>query len=842
MSVTFRIALRELRGGLKGFWIFLLCLALGVGAIAAVGSVRLAIENGLSGEANTILGGDASMQFTYRYANDAEQAWIAENAVTVSEIVDFRSMVAVDHEGQLERGLVQVKAIDDVYPLYGEAVLSTGEDLQTVLDMADGLPGIVTEQVLIDRMGLKVGDILRLGATDFQLRAAIVSSPDSASDGFSFGPRVIVAADSLADSGLLSSGSLFNSHYRMIFPEGTSVENMKTDAVAEFLNTGMKWSDARNSTPTLTRFIVRMGAFLVIVGLAGLAVGGVGVSAAVRAYLDTKKETIATLKTLGATRNTIFGVYLIQITALAIVGVTAGLILGGGAVTILGPIFASNLPVPADFSIYAAPLIEAAIYGILTAMIFAIWPLARAVDIRAAGLFRDDIDGEQHLPRWYYVLFVFALVGLLIFTAASFSGLPTLALWASVGILASLGALALAARGTRRLAKRLSRARIARGRPAIRLALGSVGGPGGEAMSVILSLGLGLTVLASVGQIDSNMRGAITEELPKQAPAFFFLDIQNTQREGFLEIANNDEGVTRIDTAPMLRGIITGVNGQPAAEVFGDHWALQGDRGITYSAVPPNDIALTEGDWWAEDYTGPPIMSFSAPEAEELGLKLGDEITFNLLGRDITSTIVNFRAVDFSDMGINFLMVLNPSALETAPHTHIATVYAEPESEARLLRALANEYPNITAIRVRDAIDRVSVALNGIAAATRWGAAATLLTGLVVLIGAAAAGEKRRVYEAAVLKTLGATRARILSSFALRAAILGGAAGLVAIFAGGVSSWAVMTFVMEIDFNFDYLSGFSIVAGGALASLLAGLAFALRPLAARPAQVLRSKD
>ena len=838
MNVTLKVAARELRGGLKGFWIFLLCLAFGVAAIAAVGSVREAIEQGLESEANTILGGDASMEFTYRYADDAERAWMAQNASVVSEIVDFRSMVLV---GQ-ERGLVQVKGVDDVYPLYGELVLDTGEDLQAALNIANGMAGLVAEKALIDRMELKVGDTVRLGTKDFQLRGAILKEPDAATAGFSFGPRVIVSTDSLQDSGLLAAGSLFNSNYRMLLPEGTDAASLRSVAETNFKDSGMQWSDASNGTPGLSRFVERMGAFLVIVGLAGLAVGGVGVSAAVRAYLETKKATIATLKTLGATRNMIFAIYLMQITALAVVGVTAGLLMGGGIPALLGPMFAQTLPVPAHFGIYSGPLIEAAIYGMLTALIFTIWPLARAVDIRAAGLFRDEADATRHWPRWYYILGVATLVALLIGLAAWFSGIPTLALWSAFGVLLALGALALSAHGTKRLAGRLSRAKFARGRPTLRLALGSVGGPGGEAVSVILSLGLGLSVLATVGQIDSNMRSAITEELPEIAPAYFFVDIQNAQRDGFVEIANADSGILGVETAPMLRGIITRVNGQPAKEVFGDHWALNGDRGITYSATLPSETVLTEGEWWAQDYSGPPIMSFSAPEAEELGLKLGDEITFNLLGRDITSEIVNFRAVDFADMGINFLMVLNPSALESAPHTHIATVYAEPEAEAGLLRDLANEYPNITAIRVRDAIERVSVALRGIASATRWGAAATLLTGLVVLIGAAAAGEKRRVYEAAILKTLGATRGRILASFALRSIILGAAAGVVAILTGAIAGWAVMTNVMEVDFNFDYVSGFGIVAGGALASLLAGLAFALRPLSTRPAQVLRSSE
>ena len=842
MSVMFRIAFRELRGGLAGFRIFLLCLALGVMAITTVGSVRMAIEEGLEAESDAILGGDVSIQFTYRMASEIELAWMDENAEQVSQIVDFRSMVMFDDGATRERSLVQIKGVDGKYPLYGDVGLSGDMPLSAALAMTDGLPGLVAEQALLERLGAEIGDILRLGTAGFQLRAILTNEPDGAALGFNLGPRVIVETVALEGSGLMSAGTLFNSHYRLILPDGADETAMASDAKTVFGQSGMSWSDSSNATPTLSLFVERIGSFLIIIGLAGLAVGGVGVSAAVRAYLSTKNETIGVLKTLGASRAMVLAIYLTQIGVLATLGVAIGLILGAGIPVLVGPLLAQQLPVPANFTIYWEPIVEAAIYGMLTALIFTLWPLARAIDIRAAGLFRDEIDEGQKFPRWYYMLIIAGLVALLVGLSTWFAAVPKLALWSAFGVIMALGTLSITARGTKYIAARLARSRLARGRPALRSALGAVGGPGGETASVILSLGLGLSVLATVGQIDANMQTAISEELPTVAPAYFFLDILNDQRDEFVELVNANEDVTKIESAPMLQGMITEVNGRPAKEVFGNHWALEGDRGITYSAIPPNGVALTEGEWWAQDYTGPPLMSFTADDAEELGLVLGDQITFNVLGRDITSTITNFRDVEWSGMGINFLMVLNPAALENAPHSHIATVYAAPEAEGALLREVADAFPNITAIRVGDAIDQVTAALTGIASAIRWGAASTLITGFVVLIGAAAAGERRRVYEAAILKTLGATRARILGSFALRAGILGAAAGLIAIAFGGVAGYAVMTFVMEVDFTFEVVSAAAIVIGGALASLLAGLAFALRPLNARPAQVLRSRE
>jgi putative ABC transport system permease protein len=348
--------------------------------------------------------------------------------------------------------------------------------------------------------------------------------------------------------------------------------------------------------------------------------------------------------------------------------------------------------------------------------------------------------------------------------------------------------------------------------------------------------------LAAIGQIDSNLRGAIARDLPKVAPSYFVVDIQNNQLEGFRDLMAATPGVETVESAPMLRGVITRINGQPAAEVAGDHWVLEGDRGLTYSVTPPDGAVITAGTWWEPDYSGPPQISFAAEEAAEMNLSLGDEITINILGRDITATITSFREVDFSTAGIGFILSMNPAALAGAPHTHIATIYADEAAEAGILRDLAQAYPNITAIRVRDAIDRVSEVLRTIAAAVTYGALATLITGGIVLIGAAAAGERGRTFEAAVLKTLGATRGAILANFAMRSALLGAAAGLVAIAAGAAAGWGITRFVMDTDFVFEPISAIAIVAGGILVTLLAGLAFAWRPLAARPAGVLRARE
>ncbi len=835
-----RLARRELRGGLRGFRIFLACLALGVAAIAAVGSVRYAIQTGLTQEGAALLGGDAELEFTYRFATPEERAWMQKEAQAVSEVVDFRSLAVVQQETGPERALTQVKAVDASYPLLGEVGLNPDMSLSDALDGENTLPGAVMEQVLMDRLGLSLGDTFALGTQEFVLMAALTAEPDGAAGGFGLGPRTLVRTEDLSASGLLEPGTLFSTKYRLDLPDATALEVISAEAAETFDGTGMRWTDARNGAPGIAEFVGRLSAFLVLVGLSGLAVGGIGVSAAVRAYLSQKTETIATLRTLGADRATVFQTYMIQIGLLSGVGIAIGVVLGGLAPVILAPIIESQLPVPAVFSIYPQPLAEAALYGLLTAFLFTLWPLARTEEVRAATLFRDALTSARQIPRLSYVMATGLGLAILIAAAAWFSGSTELTLWTSGGLVGALVLLSVAAIAVRWLARR--GVPWSRGRPSLRWALAAISDPREGAGSVVLSLGLGLSVLAAVGQIDGTLRNAISGNLPEVAPSYFFVDIQKDQMPGFTERLETDPAVSRIESAPMLRGIITKINDQPAREVAGDHWVLEGDRGVTYSVFPPENARITAGEWWPEDYAGSPQISFAAEEAEEMGLNIGDNLTVNILGRDITATVTSLREVDFSTAGMGFIMSMNPSTLAGAPHSFIATVYADEQAEAAILRDLAGQFPNITAVRVRDAIDRVSGLLAGLASATSYGAGVSLLTGFLVLIGAAAAGEPARRYEAAILKTIGADRRRILLSFTLRAMLLGAAAGCIALLVGILGGWAVATYIFDTGFQVIWPSALGIVITGVVVTLGAGLMFALRPLSVRPARILRASD
>ena len=836
LGFAWKVAVRELRGGLSGFRVFLACLILGVAGIAAVGSVTSAIDRGLEAEGQAILGGDVGLAFSYRFANDTERAWMADRG-TVTEMVTMRSSLRFGDD----RVLAEVKGIDNAWPLYGTASVDPGT-LADALAVRDGLPGLVTERVVAERLGLKPGDNVRLGGGEFQYRGNLTAEPDRASGGFAMGPRVLTSVEGLRAAGMLQPGVLFRAEYRLRLPETADLAQARSQFRETFPQAGARWRDRNAAAPGISRFVGQLGAFLTIVGIASLAVGGVGIGAAVRGYLNRKVPVIAALRTLGATAGTVFAAYLFQVGLIAILGVLGGLFVGGGLVAWLGPVLAQDLPIPAEFTLYPIPLAEAALYGVLAAALFTLWPLAWILRVRPAELFRNETALPRRFPGWPVLVALVAIAAALIGSIIGLSVNPKLAAWCLGSIAAAFVVLRALGWVGARLARRLSHSRLAERRPVLRLALGAIGAPVAGTPGVVLALGLGLGVLATIGQIDANMQNLLRKQLPADAPSFFFVDIQNHDLEKFRGLIDEQDGTRKLATAPMLRGVITKLNGVPSGEAKIDPaaaWVLRGDRGVTYSKAVPEGAVITDGEWWDADYSGPPLVSFAEEEGRELGLSVGSTVTVNILGRPIQAKVANLRKVEWRGMGINFLMVLSPGALAGAPHTHIATLHADPGAEGQIMRKIGRELPGVTPVLVREQIVRVSDSLSQLGAATRWGALAVLLTGLAVLIGTAAAGEERRRSEAAILKVLGASRGSILASFALRAALTGLIAALVALLWASASAFGVITFVFQADYILPFWNTVLIILGGMGLSLAAGLLFARGPLSEKPARVLR---
>jgi putative ABC transport system permease protein len=834
-ATAIRFARRELRGGLGGFRIFIACLALGVAAIAGVGSLASGIVAGLESDGRALLGGDVEVRLTHRPAAPEERTWL-ETRGPVSEAAQLRAM-AFQAAGD-RRTLIELKAVDGAYPLYGAAQLEPEGDLKAALETRNGTPGAAVDDTLMVRLALKIGDSIRIGDATFEVRAVLAREPDRATEALSLGPRVMIALDALRGTGLLAPGSLVYYAYRTALPPGADAAAMQRAALETFPDAGWRVRTWKNGNPGLQQFIDRVGLFMVLIGLTALLVGGVGVGNAVKAYLDGKTNTIATLKCLGAEGGFIFRVYLAQVMMLASFGIVLGLVVGAGLPFLLVGLLGGLLPIAVKMSLYAAPLAMAALYGVLIALAFALWPLARAREVVPAGLFRDLVTPTRSWPRPVYVAATALVVGLLALIAILSSDERRFTIWFVVGAAGSFLVLRLVAEGLMRLARSAGRPRLA----ALRFGLANLHRPGAPTASVVLSLGLGLTLLVTVALIQGNLTRQVEDRLPGRAPAFFFVDVQSDQLAAFEQTVRAIPGAGTLESAPSLRGRITRVKDVSAdkAPVSAEQrWVLRGDRGLTYAADLPANSTLVEGEWWPKDYAGPPLLSLELEAAQGMGVGIGDTIAVNVLGREIEARVANLRRVEWGGFTINFVMVFSPNALAGAPHTALATVRADPGAEEAIFRAVTDRFPNVSAIRVKDALDQVNNLLGQIGLAIRGAAAVTLLAGVLVLAGAIIAGRRARTKDSVLLKVLGATRADVLRILLVEYALLGLVTAVIAGALGWIAALLVITQVMKMDF---VALPWVVVATAALsmaATMALGLAGTWRTLSQRPAPILR---
>jgi putative ABC transport system permease protein len=841
-----RLACRELRGGVRGFRVFLACLVLGVGAIAAIGSLRAAVEAGLRAEARPLLGGDVSARLALRPASAAERDFLSRSG-TLSETVGLRAM-ARSIDGA-RRSLIELQAVDAAYPLYGTVGLRPAVPLEAALAPQDGVFGAVIEAAAATRLGLTPGDTFRIGNAVFRLAAVIERLPDVAIAGLSFGPRVIVGRQALSGTGLLRPGALVNYEYRVRLPAGGDAAAWLAQARAAFPEAGWRLRSSADASPSLERLLDRVGFFLTLSGLTALLVGGIGIGNAVAGYISGKSETIATLKCLGASTGLVFASYLLQIVALACAGIAAGLLLGGLAPLLAALLLSDVLPLTLPVAAYPAPLAVAALCGLLTTALFAVWPLAMVGHIPPAALWRDRGDAPGFSPRALTAEPRRLAIAAAAATAAAAAGLAAVivmtapergfAVWYIAGAVAAFALFRAAGWLVTAAVRRAPRARW----PLLRLALANLHRPGNPTARVIVSLGIGLSVMIAVALVQANLAVEIGERLADRAPADFYIDIQPAQLARFEEIVGAIPGA-RFEQVPMLRGRITRIGGIPVeqAEVAADAaWALRSERGLTYAAQPPKGSRIVAGDWWPADYRGPPLISFDAELARGMGLKIGDTLTVNLLGREITGRIANLRRIEWSRLGINFAIVFAPGALEAAPQTHLAAVYADPAEAERIARQVTEMFPNITAIPVREALATVARLVERIGDAISVVALVTLGAGVLVLGGAIAAGHRRRVYDAVLLKVLGAGRATIAGMFLIEHLLLGLAAAGVAAAIGTLAAWALVTGPMRAGWTF--LPGPVLVtaAGAVGLTMLLGFAGTWRALGAKPAYYLRSE-
>lgn len=833
LSAAWRIARRDLNARFKGLRLLLVCLFLGTGALAAIGTLTGAIEGELANRGQELLGGDLEVEVWQRDLTDEEQAALAAYG-TVSGGTRMQAMARAGDEA----APVELKAIDERWPLYGIATLADGREVG-----APSAGEAWVGQGALDRLGIKVGDQFRVGTVDLVAAGVLEVEPDRLSEGFQLGPTVIVPQDVPARAGLTAPGALFQSKYRVAFDPQRDPAEVQDALKARFPEAGFDYRTRDRASPGADRFVGRMGEFLTLVGLAALVIAGIGIGGGVTSYLDARRTSIATLKVLGASSSDIARIYVLQLGAAALAGTLAGLVAGVAVTPLLGMALGDLLPVETGFVFAPGALLLAAAFGLLVALVFAATPLVRARSFPAMALMRARVSplarDKAALP-W-----VLGGLGLIVLLVLLTSAYPLLAGGFLLGAGVVLGLLALLGWGLKQLTGALPRPR----NPLLRNALANLHRPGSPTGSLVTALGFGLSAFVLLAAIQTSINGNIERSVPQQAPDYFVLDIPRDRGDDFTNIVREHHPDAMINMVPTLRGAILAYGPQGALtrvseldEIPDGAWPLRGERGLSYAEDLPPGSRLTDGMWWGPMYQGEPLVSVDEEFARAIDLKVGDYLTVGILGAERTAKVSSLRKLDWENMGFNFVLVFSPNTLRDAPHNLTATVQlgAGESPRPELLRSLVRALPSTSVIEVGDVLEQAQTILGQVGVATFAAASVAVLAGLAVLVGAIAAARAARTYDTVVLRVLGASRGQILTmqlaEYALLALMLAGVAMLL----GTGLAWLVITRLFEFDWLPDWGVILAVLAGGIGFVLAFALAGSLPLLRAKPAQALRA--
>ena len=825
MIAALALARRDLRGGIGGLWLLLVCLAIAVAGLAAVTSLSSAIRSTIEDNGRQLLGGDLALSVAQRSATAQERAAMAEIG-RVSESVTLRS-TATAPSGS---ALVELSGIDRGWPPGGRVTLEPGGR------MPDEREAVIGRE-LADRLGLRPGATLRLGFAEFTVTGIIDEMP--AASGFALAPPVLVSREGLNATRLVQPGSLYTSTYRLLLPDGADGVEVGKAFQARFPDGGWRALDKGDAAAGTRRFVDRVGQMLLLIALGALGIGSIGIASAAAAFAASRRTTVAVLKINGARTRDLAGMLGFSVGFLCLVAIVIGLAVGAIAPAIVGEVTADLLPITPDRSPQWSALALSAGFGLLVTVAAAWLPIARAVAERPAAILRGEVGDEARPSRRNFLVPVLAALG-----AAG------LAVWASqdrlltLMAIAAAGVLALAFAGIGWGVARVARALHGRGGPVARLGVAALHRPGSATIRLSVALGLGLSLLVALSGIGNSLSAEIGGTIPRKAPALFMLDIPAAEEGRFRALAKRLLPGAELRMVPSLRGPVTEINRQPVSALKAipeGAWILRGDRGLTFARELPPGNRIVAGKWWKADYAGPPLISLDVEAARALGLKVGDTMTVAVLGRPIEARIANLREIDWRSLGFNFAIIFAPGTLENAPFTIMATVAPEPGvSTLAFERALTADLPMVSTIRVAEVVERVTAILAAMDAAITLATAIAILIGVAVLAGAVAATRQSRARESVLLKLVGATRRQVLGAQLIEFFAMSGAIALAAFTFGALASWAVVTQLFELPFEPGWAGLAALPLAGIAVAVGTALAAAWPALKARPAEALRA--
>lgn len=833
LDFVLKHAWRETRGAGRHFAHLVACITLGVGALVAVASFASSLERTVGRSARALMGGDVEIRSSQPLspAGQAVVAGMARDGVLVLPVLELVAMSAAGGRSQI----VELKTVAAGYPFYGDLVTEPAAPLGTLVGRGRAL----VHPALLQKLGAAVGDRLKIGEADFVISGVIRQEPDRSVGVFSLGPRVMIAPEDLPGTKLVRPGSRVRHRVLFRVPAGTSAETFKDALAARLPDTAARITTYAQAQPGVRRFWDQLTVYLGLTGLVALMVGGIGVATSVRAFVRGKLDTIAVLKCLGAGWRQVLAAYLLQTVLLGLGGSLLGAALGTAAELALVPALSPLLPFPLEASVSLRSVLAGLAMGTGLTLLFALWPLLDIRRVPPALILRRDVEARLPGRRpWLAGIPIAAGLAALAFWQAGSFKLGGLFVGGLAGALFLLG---LTARLVIAGAKRLPRLRSM----AWRQAVANVHRPGSHAGVVLVSLGVAVMLVVAVALLEQSLRAELADRGPERSPAFFFIDIQPDQVPPFTRLVTDTAGHAP-ELTPVVRSRLATINGASIADdprqKREEIWYLSREYVLTWAAEPPAHNPVIAGRWWtAEEARAEPLISVEEEIAKNLGVAIGGTLGFDVQGVTVQARVVNLRRVNWQSFNTNFFVIFSQGALDGAPSTWIATARVAPSDEGPVQSAVTAAFPNVTAIPVREVLERIAAVLDQIALAIRLLAGVSIATGLIVTAGALGVSRHQRLYQSVILKTLGATRGFVARVFAAEYALLGVAAGLCGGILAAALAWGVGRWALDIGWAGSPLTIASGVASATLLALGVGFLGTFRLLGKKPLGVLRGE-
>jgi putative ABC transport system permease protein len=845
------MALREIRASWQRLLFFFICIAVGVASIVAIRSVIQSVRQGLTREARAMTGGDVVVR-SDRPLGDAIRAAVERERTSgrvamVSEAVELATMVRP--AGVATTRMVEMRAVQPAFPLYGTLTLQGKRYSHELLRNH----GVLVRPELLAQLNLREGDELLIGTQSFQIRGVIQSEPGRNLGAFSLGSRVFIDYADLESTGLVSFGSRASHELLLQIPSPPPLPGRRDPSLIlanelskEFINDFVRVRSYRQNEGRMNQNLSRAENYLSLVGLVVLILGGIGVSSVTRVFVQQKVKSIAILKCVGSSTRQVLAIYLTQVVLLGLAGSALGVVIAAGVLQLL-PAFVGDLAalLQVDYGLTPGAVLQGLAVGVLVSLLFSVVPLLEVRNVKPSLLLRQDIPSLPHFD-WVKWTVAVAVGAALVGVAAWQAGSVQVGLLLSGGFVALTFVLHLAGVALIRAVQPLRFSRSF----ALRQAVLHVARPGNQTRIILLAVGLGTFFILGVRALQANLLQDFSVQVGEDAPDMFLMDIQADQRAGLsalIDRENDAEDAPKL--IPVLRARIVGVRGREVnLESYEDvrgRGGLSREFTITYRTTLEANETLVEGTWWDETpAVDQPEVSIEESLRERFNIQVGDEMRFDVLGRIVTARVTSFREVDFRDFRAGgFMIVFRPGPFDAAPHSFIAAVRGgkDAATRTRLQGLIVSSYPNISVIDLREVLDTVKTIVDNVTLAVTVVGGLVLLSGSLILIGAVSMTKFRRVYEAAILKTLGASSGLIAKMLLLEYGVLGAIAGTVGAAGAVVLSWAVARYGLDLPWEPAPLLtiGGIIVTASAVAAI--GVLASLDVLRHKPLSTLRAE-